>query len=83
MVFSDHKPIIGAFRNPQAMPYDPVAYNQLVEVSYWTNDVRYLQAKYNTVADALSRPSDVPLGAAYDVPVDGPLNDVDDVLAAV
>ena len=49
----------------------------------WTNDVRYLEAKSNPVADALSRPPDVPLGAAYDIPVDGPLVDVNDVLAAV
>ena len=33
----------------------------------WTSDVRYLQARSNVVADALSRPSDVPVGTAYDV----------------
>ena len=65
------------------MPYDPVAYNQLIEISMFTNDVRYLQAKSNEVADTLSRPSNVPIGAAYDVPQDGPLVDVTDVIAAV
>ena len=68
IVWSDHKPIIGAFRNPQAMPHDPVAYNQLVEVSMWTSDVRYKQAKSNCVADLLSRPSNVPIGTAYQIP---------------
>ena len=71
IVWSDHKPIIGAFRNPQAMPYDPIAYNQLVEISMWTSDVRYLQAKSNAVADMLSRPNDVPIGAAYALPKPG------------
>ena len=83
VIFSDHKPIIGAFRNRQAMPYDPIAYNQLVEVSMFTNDVRYLQAKSNAVADTLSRPPHVPIGAAYDVPAEGPLVDGQDVIAAV
>ena len=61
IVWSDHKPITHAFRNPDAMPHDPIAYNQLVEVSFWTSDVRYKQAKNNCVADWLSRPSNVPL----------------------
>ena len=68
VVWSDHKPIIRAFRNPQAMPYDPIAYNQLVEISMWTSDVRYLQAKSNCFADMLSRPGNVPLGSAYALP---------------
>ena len=68
VVYSDHKAIVGAFRNPDAMPYDPVAKNQLVEISMWTQDIRYLQARSNIVADTLSRPSDVPLGTAYQIP---------------
>ena len=34
----------------------------------WTNDIRYLSGKSNTVADWLSRPPEVPLGAAYALP---------------
>ena len=50
------------------MPYDPLAYNQLIEISMRTSDVRYLQAKSNCVADMLSRPGNVPIGTAYALP---------------
>ena len=50
------------------MPYDPIATNQMVEISMWTSDVRHIKGKMNPVADALSRPADVPLGAAYRLP---------------
>ena len=34
----------------------------------WTSDIRYITGKSNAVADWLSRPADVPIGAAYDLP---------------
>ena len=37
----------------------------LANTHEWTNDIRFLAGKLNTVADHLSRPSNVPLGAAY------------------
>ena len=61
-------PILGAFKSNNPQPYDPIAANQIQEISMWTNDIRYLSRKSNTVADWLSRPPGVPLGAAYALP---------------
>ena len=47
------------------MKHDPIANNHIMEVANWTSDVRFLSGRQNCVADALSRPPDVPLGAAY------------------
>ena len=64
-VFCDHKPILGAFKSPTSMSHDPVARNQMVEIGFHTNDIRYIEGKSNCVADWLSRPPDVPLGSAH------------------
>ena len=76
VIFTDHKPLLGAFKSPELQPHDPIASNQLQEISMHTNDIRYLSGKANCVADFLSRPQDVPLGAAYQMPAPG-----DDVAA--
>ena len=55
-VYSDHLPLISAFKNPQSMQFDQVALNQLNEVGQWTQDVRYLPGRDNCAADAMSRP---------------------------
>ena len=68
IVFTDHKPILGAFKAPHAQPYDPIAAQHIQEISMWTSDIRYITGKSNAVADWLSRPADVPIGAAYDLP---------------
>ena len=62
--YTDHLPIVGAFQNPTALNHDSVAKAHLVEISQWTQDVRYLQGKSNVVADALSRPAAGLLGTA-------------------
>ena len=78
--FTDHKPIVGAFQNPSALDHDHVAKAHLIEVSQWTQDVRYVTGKSNVVADALSRPASL-LGTAYSVPnsmtSDGPSFDLE------
>ena len=66
-VYTDHKPLLGAFKSPVVQPHDPIAANQIHEVCNWTQDIRYLQGKSNFVADLLSRPN-APMGAAYRMP---------------
>ena len=66
IIFTDHSPLVAAFRTP-SLTQDPVATNQIMEVSLYTSDVRYVSGRSNVVADALSRPSDVPLGTGYQV----------------
>ena len=54
-IFTDHEPLVSAFRS-HSNNHDPVATNQLMEVSMYTNDVRYLPGRSNAVADLMSRP---------------------------
>ena len=67
-MFTDHKPIIGAFKAPNSQPYDPIAQQHIQEISNFTNDIRYVTGKSNAVADWLSRPPEVPIGHAYRLP---------------
>ena len=76
VVYSDHLPLISAFKNPASMPYDHIAQNHLNEIQQWTYDIRHVSGRLNTVADALSRPAGVPLGSAYTLPP--PDNDAGD-----
>ena len=62
--YTDHLPIVGAFQNPGALMHDNVAKAHLVEISQWTQDVRYLKGKSNVVADAMSRPGSGLLGTS-------------------
>ena len=50
VIFTDHKPIVGAFKSPQGQQHDPVALNYLLEVAQYTKHVRYIE-KANAVAD--------------------------------
>ena len=61
-VLTDHLPIVGAFKNQNALNHDPIARAHLLEISNWTNDIRYLKGASNLVADLLSRPSQDLLG---------------------
>ena len=47
------------------MNYDVVAQNHIQEICQWTQDVRFLPGKVNSMADQLSRPPHVPIGTAY------------------
>ena len=77
VVYSDHLPLISAFKNPSSMPFDPVALNQLNEVGTWTQDVRYLPGRDNCVAGAMSRPPDVMgTGSTVSPDADAPEADV-------
>ena len=60
--------MLGAFKNPKSQAYDPIAYNHIMEIANFTNDIRFVEGKSNVVADMLSRPPDVPLGKAYELP---------------
>ena len=60
VVFTDHKPLVQAFKAPNPPNHDVIAQQHLFEISQWTNDVRFIAGKSNIVADMLSRPPDVP-----------------------
>ena len=66
-IFTDHEPLVSAFRS-HSNNHDPVAINQLMEVSMYSNDVRYLPGRSNAVADLMSRPEGVTLGSDYQLP---------------
>ena len=68
-IWSDHRPIIEAFKNPNAQCHDNVAYNHLMEVSQFTADVRYLPGRQNCIADLMSRPSQEVMGTNHKVQV--------------
>ena len=65
MVWTDHNPLVQAFRVPNTQSHDVIAQNHINEISQWTNDVRFISGKANAVSDFLSRPPDVRLGSAY------------------
>ena len=66
-IWTDHQPLVTAFK-AHSNNHDPIANNQLMEVSMYSNDVRYITRKNNAVADFLSRPNGTPLGAEYQLP---------------
>jgi len=79
IIFTDHKALISAFKT-NSMKHDVIANNHIQEISQWTQDIRFLAGRKNTVADNLSRPNHVPLGTAYQLgPTDaiGPLASTD------
>ena len=68
IMYSDHKPLIGAFKAKDPMPHNPIARNHILEILNFTSDIQFLAGKQNAVADFLSRPPDVKLGDAYRLP---------------
>ena len=54
-IWTDHLPIIGAFRNQDSQTYDPIAKGHIMEIANWTDDIRHVQGRVNFVADALTR----------------------------
>ena len=70
-VFTDHKPLIGTWKNPDLQAHDSVAMNAINEIAQWTCDIRYKPGKDLLVPDMLSRPFGTP--SAYKVdPEDAP-----------
>ena len=55
-VYTDHKPLLGSWANPNLQAHDAVAMNALNEIAQWTNDIRYRPGKELLVPDLLSRP---------------------------
>ena len=43
VIFTDHKPIVGAFKAPNSQTYDQVAYNKIQEIAQYTSDVRFVE----------------------------------------
>ena len=65
IIFSDHRPIINCFQNPDPQPHDAVALNAINEIGQWTHDVRFKAGREIKIADWLSRPPQCPIGTAY------------------
>ena len=63
-IFTDHKPLCGALDS--AVERSPRQTQDLSFVAEYSSDIRHVSGSANIVADALSRPSDVPVAA--DVP---------------
>ena len=68
VVFTDHMPIVQAIKSQRTPEHDPVALQHLIEIGFWTHDIRHVSGKDNPVSDWLSRPSDVPPGTADQLP---------------
>ena len=66
-VFTDHKPLIGAFRNTTPQISDKQQ-RQLSFISEYISDIVYISGKDNVVADTLSR--SFKIGAIEDEHVD-------------
>ena len=64
-IYTDHKPLCGAITS--AADHSPRQTRHLSFVAEYTTDIRHVSGEANVVADALSRPSDVPL-SLDDVP---------------
>ena len=69
VVYTDHLPIIGSWRNPDLQAHDAVAMNALNEISQWVTDIRHRPGKDLVVPDLLSRPFGV---SPVTVPQSGP-----------
>ena len=68
VVYSDHRPIIESFKNPDLQLHDPITLNWLNEIGMHTYDIRHIEGKLNVCADQLSRQVGTPLGEAYKMP---------------
>ena len=68
VVWSDHRPLVDSFQNPDLQKNDPIALAQMAEIGMFTHDIRFIEGKANVCADMLSRPHGVKLGEAYLIP---------------
>ena len=71
-IYTDHRPIIGSWKNQDLQAHDAVAMNAINEISQWTNDIQYKPGKDLIVPDLLSRPPETPLGSLGNTLPDGP-----------
>ena len=70
-VFTDHKPILGSWKNPNLQMHDNVAMNAINEIAQWTSDIRHKPGKDLLVPDLMSRPFNSS-GSAYQVLPESP-----------
>ena len=71
VVFTDHLPILGSWKNPNLQIHDNVAMNAINEIAQWTSDIRHKPGRDLLVPDLMSRPFK-PSGSAYQVQPDIP-----------
>ena len=69
VVYTDHRPILGSWKNQDLQVHDSVAINALNEIGQWISDIRYRPGKELVVPDLLSRPPNSP-GTAYQLDPD-------------
>lgn len=55
IVFTDHKPLVHAFKKLDTNKEIPRRTRQLLFISKFTTDIRFVEGKNNIVADTLSR----------------------------
>ena len=80
-VYTDHRPILGSWKNPDLQKHDTVAMNALNEIAQWTSDIRYKPGKELLVPDLMSRPFG--LGTAHQVQSDPEYIPPSETLAAL
>ena len=56
IIFSDHKPILGSWKNPDLQAHDNVAMNAINEIAQWTSEIYHKPGKDLIVPDLMSRP---------------------------
>ena len=54
-VYSDHAPLVSAFKNQGFQLHDPVAQRALMEIGQFTRDIRHIAGSKNAGSDFLSR----------------------------
>ena len=67
VVYSDHKPLIGTWQNPNLQEHDTVALNAINEIAQWVDEIRHKPGRDLLVPDLLSRPPQN-LAKAYRMP---------------
>ena len=83
VVFSDHRPLINAFKQQNPQIHDPHAQNAINEIGMYTSDLRFKEGKKLLVPDLLSRPPDCPLGSAHQVSPEVKYVPPEDTIAAL
>ena len=86
-IFTDHQSLIPALHK-KSEPLTARQTYQLSGIAEYTTDIRYLEGKANSVADALSRPPEEQISSDLIVPMEKPISsdqteDLNAVVAAV